>query len=694
MDQALRDKIERVFPGYVVDKRDALQPGLSGMPRFVAEFLIAKARAAKPDRSLAEVREKIERYAVDADRRSAFVSRLMREGEARLIALLEVEPRPERNAHVGHIAQLELGDLAVDDALVASCPELLHGGAWGSCLLGYDPNAPRSPVAVKHFDPYQLTQPDMEAFRAGRKEFTFDEWLDLLITSAGYNPAAFPTLRHKLLVLCRLVPLAQKNVHLLELGPRGTGKSYLLRNLSSRVHLLAGARATPAALLYDLRRRELGIIGRKKALVFDEVGATAFPDLSLVAALKDYMEAGIISRGGRALTGDCSFVFAGNIDLDAEGRRPHPRYCHYLEVLPKPLCDPALADRIHGILPGWELPKISDQVLADGVGFLSDYFGEVLATLRGELLFDDFVATRLQLTDAVQRDQVAIRRITTGLAKMLFPDGRIVPGELDEAARVAVELRQRVHEQLVRMAEGEFRPKAISFPGMRPLEAADLEARAALTPRDVAANQEARVGAITILTVGDRGGGDVGFVECAHVEGGGLGVTGLRGKVLEQSVQAAYDALLHLGPGIGLDPERLRARRMAVHLVDIAETKDGPSAGLAFALAMLSAATGRPVVPGLACTGELSLHGQVGAIGGLPEKLAAALRHGRRLVLIPAENAAELTRVPEVACRLDVRAVHTLAEAVALALGVAEGAGAAAEAEPAAPVGVTVAPAA
>lgn len=185
--------------------------------------------------------------------------------------------------------------------------------------------------------------------------------------------------------------------------------------------------------------------------------------------------------------------------------------------------------------------------------------------------------------------------------------------------------------------------------------------------QDVEANQRELVGKITILLVPNRGGGDVGFVECAHVGGTRFSVTGLRGAVLEQSVRAAYDALLNLGGQLGLTPDVLRSRKMSVHLVNIAEPKDGPSAGLAFALAMLSAATRRPIRRALAVTGELSIHGNVNPVGGIAEKLHAAEQHGRKMVIIPAANAQELARLQAMTARLDVRPVQTLAEAVTLA---------------------------
>lgn len=668
MDSSLRQKIERIFGTLAVDKRQALQAGFELMPRFVTEYLLATARGRNANLSIEEVRDRIRRFSVDADRKGEFISRLMRESQAKLIALLDVEPRPERNEHVARIAQLDNHELKIGGLIVEKFPELLYGGLWGTIVLRYDVQGPKPTIHVEEFTPYQLTQPDIDIFRKARSEFDMHEWLDLLVTSAGYNPEAFPTTRLKLLLLSRLIPLVQPNVNLIEMGPRGTGKSYLLRNLSARVFLLAGARATPAMLLYDLNRKRTGIVGTKKVVVFDEISATAFPDKSLVAALKDYMESGNISRAGRPLVADCSFLFTGNIELDADGRTPHRSYAHLFEVLPKELCDTAIADRIHGFIPGWELPKISDDALADGMGLVSDYFGEVLSGLRMDVRFLDHLKQSVQLEKAHIRDQTAIQRVASGLLKMLYPDGKIEDAGQKEALQVAVELRQRVHEQLVKMAPAEYRPKVISFPAMQPHEAADISRGRGLEEQDVEANQRELIGKLTILLVSHRGGGDVGFVECAHVKGSGNQLTGLRGEVLGQSVKASYDALLHLGSSLGMRPEHLRSKKMSVHLVNMAEPKDGPSAGLAFALAMLSAATGRRVIKALAVTGELSIHGNVNAVGGIAEKLSAALHHGRKLVIIPAANATELGRLPDLVAQLDVRPVQTLAQAVEIAL--------------------------
>jgi ATP-dependent Lon protease len=670
MELELRNKIERVFDRLVVDKREALKAGFELMPRFVTEFLLAQARAASAEMSVDEVRKRIARYTVDADRKNAFVHELMMKGEAVLIALLDVEPHLARREHIGHIAQLDGQEVLVPDNLVERYKELLYGGLWGSAKLVMNRTDARTRVTVADFTPYQLTQPDMDAFRQARAEFSLDEWVDLLLTSAGYRPEAFPTFRSKLLILTRLTPLTQPNLNLVELGPRGTGKSYLLRNLSARTYLLAGARATPASLLYDLNRKRLGIIGTKKVVIFDEVTHTSFPDRALVAALKDFMESGNIARGGRSFMADTSLVFTGNIELDGEGRLPSRQYAHLFEALPDALCDMAIADRVHGFIPGWEIPKISDHVLADGIGLLSDYFGEVLGELRRDQTFLDFLQRNKKLVNATLRDQTAVMRTAAGLLRMIYPDGNIGNEGLTHVLQVATELRQRVHRQLERMSPGEFKPKTLHFEGVAMHSAPDLGTHNEIEEQDVLANATEQVGKITILLVGGKGGGGVGFVECVHNQGmEGLPlVTGLHGPALRHSVHAAYQALLHVSDELGVTAAHLRAKRFGVHLVNISEPKEGPSAGLAIALAMLSAATKRPVQRRVAVTGELSVHGNVNAVGGIAEKLSAAARHGRQLVVIPAENASELGRLTEIASSLDIHPVRSLKEAVDLVL--------------------------
>lgn len=672
MSSELYLRASQIFGSLVVNKKEALLGGLERIPRFVTEFLIASAREKRSDVNIAEVRERIQKFSIDADRKNEFISRLMRDGQATLITLLEVEPVPDRNEHVARIAQLDGHVLAVRDSLIDENRELLYGGMWGSVGLRYDTAGPKPVMVVETFKPYQLARPDIDAFRKGRARFSFDEWVDLMVTSAGYSPAAFPTLRNRLLLLSRLTPLAENNVNLVELGPRNTGKSYLLRNLSARVYLSSGARATPAAFFYDLNKKRLGLIGVKKVVTFDEISATSMPDPSFAAALLDYMESGGISRGGRQMTSDCSLVFTGNIEMASDGKFPRADYPHMFSVFPAELRKSAIVDRIHAFIPGWEFPKVSDRLLSDDVGFLSDYFGEVLTELRRDPSFVDIVHSRLATLKAdggevTIRDRKAVERIMTGLTRILFPDGRIDDAGFSAMLDVALELRSRVHRQLTKMSPGEFKERALRN-GEAPAPRLPEAKEDSVDELDRQVNSEPTLGMLTMLYVYDTGGGDRGFVQCSHVAGSGLNVTGMRGTVLDQSIRAAYDTLLNLGSALGLPAKQLLSRKMSVHLVNIAENRDGPSAGLAFALAMFSAATGRPVRAGLAVTGELAIHGHVIEVGGIAEKLHSALAHGRRMVIVPEANRGDLTSIPEIGAKMEVRPVRTFAEAVQLAL--------------------------
>jgi ATP-dependent Lon protease len=408
-------------------------------------------------------------------------------------------------------------------------------------------------------------------------------------------------------------------------------------------------------------------------VVFDEIAATTFPDRETVATLKDYMESGQFSRGRKVVASDASLVLTGN--LEVSGDQPSEQYAHLFQDLPAPLVDAAFLDRIHGYLPGWEIPKVSEASLAQGVGFVTDYFGEVLKSLR-----EDDVARALDPVDpgasATIRDARGARRIASGMLKLLFPDGSHSEEDVKRCMRFGIELRQRVHNQLTQIAPGEFARKVLAFPGMEPHEARDLVESRKVQERDVRANREPVVGQVTGLVVLQTGGittgGDVFFTEVSLLRGrGGPGfsITGLRGPVLNDSVKTAFQVLQQLGGPWKNVPPRLVDSTVAVHLVNIADPKDGPSAGVAFVTAMVSAALGIPVRPALAMTGEVTLHGFIGQVGGIVHKLKAAVQHQRKLVIIPAQNAGDLRDVPDdILTAVEIRTVSRIEEVLELAL--------------------------
>src|SRR5262249_39545075 len=273
----------------------------------------------------------------------------------------------------------------------------------------------------------------------------------------------------------------------------------LLRNVSPRAFTISGGKTTPANLFVNLSTRAVGILGSRKVVIFDEIAHTSFGDEdATISTLKDYMESGQFSRGAKTFAADASLLFAGN--LDVEGDQPDPRYRHLFEPLPAQLVDSAFLDRVQGYLPGWEVPKITPAALANGVGFVTDYFGEVLAKLR-EDDFQDRIRVMEFAAGMTRRDQVAVQRIASGLIKLLYPNGQLSDEELRELAGLACELRQRVHNQLTEIAPGEFKPRFIGCHGLTEHVAPDLRVSRELLPRDDRLNRDAVVGAVTGLSV-------------------------------------------------------------------------------------------------------------------------------------------------------------------------------------------------
>ena len=671
--QAFDAKLKAHFSDRVVEKGLAREEAFFRLPRYVTEYLIAKY--VRPDTAAQDIerlKTQIRDRLPDLDRRELIKDRLMRDGHYTLIDAVEARVDLKAESRWATVPCLEDRGVRINEALLGANPGLLAGGMWGTLKLWYRPEVdPAHPVEVSAFTPFQVDVTTVDDVIAARKDFTTEEWVRLLLSSAGYEAESFTSDRQRLLILARLLPLVERNLNLIELGPRQTGKTFLLRNTSPHVFVVSGGKATPANLFVNLSTRSVGILGIRKVVVFDEISSTSFQDASAtVSILKDYMESGQFSRGAQTYASEASLFLAGNIDV--EGERPHSRYRHLFEVLPEELIDSAFLDRIHGYLPGWEIPKIARSALSRGLGFVTDYFGEFLLKLRDMEFRTE--AHRLRFNQHLtQRDLVAVERITSGFLKLLYPDGNFTESELAQVASIAVEFRQRVHDQLVVIAPGEFKDKRLAFEGMLPPAAADMRGEPEEIQRYDRLNHEAVIGEVTglsaLLSGANVVGADLIILEAALAPGAGVEVVGGRGKILRESVRAAYQLLVSRGKELGIDAEALQRNRMVVHLLHIAEEREGPSAGAAFVVAMASAATRRPVKPGLAITGEVSLHGKVTAVGAVSQKALAALKAGRTTLIFPKENAAELSALPDAAlARLTLVPVDRVEEVLQAAL--------------------------
>jgi ATP-dependent Lon protease len=667
-------KVRRIFGDRIVDKRLAQQEAFTRLPRFVSEYLIAKyvkpeSAAEDLERIKAQLRERLP----DLDRRELIKDRLVRDGQFLLIDSVEVRVDLKNGQRYASVPSLEVRNARIEAPLLERHPGLLAGGMWGTAKLWYRPEVDEErPIEIAAFTPFQADVTRIDDVIAARRQFSTEEWIRLMLASVGLEAGAFPSERVRLLLLARLVPLVESNVNLVELGPRQTGKTFLLRNTSPQAFVVSGGKATPANLFVNLSTKSVGILGARKVVVFDEIAATSFADAeATVSTLKDYLESGQFSRGAKSYSSDASVVLCGN--LDVEGERPDSRYRHLFEMLPRELMDAAFLDRLHGYLPGWEIPKITRASLAAGPGLVTDYFGEYLLALR-RLEFRGEVHRLTFNQHLTQRDLVAVERVTAGLVKLIHPDGEFTESELAKLATLAVELRQRVHDQLCVLAAGEFRAKTIAFEGMMPQLAADLRGEPEAVQRYDRMNHHALVGEVTGLASIERDGkvigGDLIIVEVAVLPGSpGVELTGGRGRVLRESVRAAYNLAASQAEALGIARQRLEGHKVLVHLLHIAEEREGPSAGLAFVVGIVSALSGRPVKPGFAFTGEVSLRGKVTAVGGVAEKVRAAAGYGRKSVVIPRDNARDLEDVAdEVLDRVEVIPVGGIEEVIEAAL--------------------------
>ena len=666
-------KSRAVLGDKVVIKSLAQQAAFHRLPRYVSEYLIAKyVRPESWQADLDKIKGKIRDLLPDLEHRELLKEKLLSQGEVTLIDAVEARVDLRGGQRWARVPCLGDDRVRVPREVTEAAPGLLLGGLWGTAKLRYEPETDAAaPNELVAFTPFQVGPPDVAAFQAVRARFTTDEWLSLMLQSAGYAAAAFEDRRTRLLLIARMVPLVERNVNVIELGPRQTGKTFLLRNLSPRVFTISGGKTTPANLFVHLGSKQVGILGTRKVIVFDEIAHTSFAqENETISMLKDYMESGQFSRGSLSFAADASLVLAGN--LDVEDGQPHSRYRHLLEPLPAELVDSAFLDRIHGFLPGWEMPKISPASIATGVGFVTDYFGEVLVRLR-ELSFADRVRDVPMHAGPTRRDQTAVERLSSGLIKLVYPDGNLSDEELTELVTFASEMRQRVHHQLTILAPGEFKPRVIGPRAILAHDAPDLlpDRPASVDDR---LNREAIVGAVTGLAVhlddGREVGGSVMVIQVSCFNGTPkVEVTGLHGRTLRDSVRAVYNLIRAHARTLDVTEPRLLSQTVAVHLVEIATPREGPSAGLAFLLGMVSALTGRAVRPGFACTGEVSLHGDVGGVGGVAHKLAAAVRAGRTTVVLPRENERDVAAVdPAVRAKLTIHLVGHASEAIDLAL--------------------------
>lgn len=452
----VQEKLQRYYGAVVVDKRLVAQEAPRSVPSYVGEWLVRRFfTGASSSDARHRMAAFIGKHLPMPGQREEVKAQLRRLGQYTLIDEFKVFTDLRANRYTLTIPKLDISDAHIDDDLVDQHERLLTGGVWGAGRLLYEPLADSEATAMRirmdRFEPIQMSSFDFELFADRRREFTVEEWREVLLHSQGLNPEAYPLDSQRRILTARLLPMVQKNLNLFELAPKGTGKTFIYKNLSTYAHVISGGAVTPAALFYNLGMRKMpGLLALSDVVVFDEVQSLQFGYAREAGGiLKDYMESGSYHRGVKKVSADASLVFLGNIEMGDDGEPKHQRW---FDALPFPLNESALIHRIHAFLPGWHLPKINvaDVALTRDHGLAADYLSEVLHRLRGREGHDQYIARRVKVLGTQDiRDEKAVQRVASALFKLLFPHGEATDEELVHyCLDPAVEYRQYVRDQL------------------------------------------------------------------------------------------------------------------------------------------------------------------------------------------------------------------------------------------------------
>ena len=642
-----------VFPGLVV-RKDLLRRMRSafGVPAFVIEFLLGKYCASTDEDVINEglefVRETLASKYVKPDEREVVKSAIKQYTTYEIIDKIDVKLVETHDKYWARLSNLNLDYINIEDSDVRAHDRLLRGGIWAEVSLRYDDSfifrGQNRPFFVDAIRPIQLSNRNVESFIEARRRFTRDQWLDLLMRSMGYEPNhPYYTKRRKFHYMLRLLPFVEKNFNSVELGPRGTGKSFVYQQMSPYCHLVSGGQTTTAQMFVNLSSGQRGLVCLWDVVAFDEAAGIRFTDKSGLNIMKGYMEDGAFSRGRDIITAEGSIVFVGNIDGDIE---TIVRTSNLFYPMPQEM-DTAFYDRIHAYIPGWEFQKTSDAAYTSHFGLVTDYLAEVFRELR-KRSYADYAERDFRFGSHLGgRDQKAVRNIVSGLIKLLHPDGDVSKDEIEEYLAYAMEMRRRVKEQLKKMGGLEYWDTSFSFvdreSGQETFVAlpdsggGTLIAEGGLPPgsvysigTDVADNRLALFLLQTQMNMGS----------------GRLIPLGSLSSKMKEAIKTA-DAYLKANlRNLGVTHD-LKGYDFTIQAINLNQAKEGSETAVAFFVSLVSAILAKPVLDQTVILGEMSIQGLLLKVGSLPERMQLAVESGAKKILIPSENKRDVADIPD-----------------------------------------------
>lgn len=645
LDQ-LDHKAADAFEGYVV-RKDLVRTFSRQfpVPTYVVEFLLGRYCATTDESEIEEGLEIVQRQlssrTVKAGEEELFKARAYKDGNVKLIDMVSVRFSAKDNGYLATLPSLQLNNVRIPDKLVDENERLLTGGFYAEITLEYDSIIAEekggNPFGVFALKPIQLSKRNvLDVLAEARKQFTTEEWVDVLLRSIGLEPAKLDEAA-KAAMLLRMVPFVERNYNMVELGPRGTGKSHLFQQVSPYAHLISGGKATVAKMFVNNANGQRGLVCQYDVVCFDEVSGISFDSKDGVNIMKGYMESGEFSRGKESIRGDGSMVFVGNFDVDVEHQQ---RVGHLFGPLPDEMRDDtAWMDRIHCYLPGWNVPKMSGGLLTDHFGLVSDFLSECLSHFRNQSRVSALQG-RVHFGGALSgRDTNGVNKTVSGLLKLLYPDmnERVSDEDLEWAVRQALEVRRRVKEQQKRIGSAEFRNTHFSYiMGDEGIE--KFVATPELQADNEIGSDPLEPGQIWAIS---EGGTDVddnaGLYRIEVNEGPGSGVKILNNPIppaFRESVRYAEQNLYSRTSQLVGDRDA-RAHEFTIQLRAFDASKKGAKLGVPALVAMCSGMLKKPVRGGLIVIGEINLGGSIEPVLNAVNIIELAVEKGAQAVLLP-----------------------------------------------------------
>jgi len=637
----LDKKVNKIFSGKVV-RKDLVRKIKVGanVPVYVLEYLLGKY-CATDDREAINAGLKIvnntlaDNYVRPDESMKAQV-KVKTKGSHTFIDKVGVRLVASEDKYWATLVNFGYRYVHISDKSIDKYERLLQGGIWAQIDMEYlyeEDSKTKSPFRIRQLKPIQIATFDLDEYIECRKAFSTEEWIDFLIRTIGLEPSEF-TKRKKLLYLSRFIPIIENNFNLIELGPRGTGKSYAFQDVSPYTILLTGP-ATVANLFYNISRNRIGLVGVWDSVAFDEVADLKKMPKEVISSLKTYCESGTFARGREALSGKASIVFFGNINQPVEVL---VQSSHLFAPLPEVIRDDiAFLDRIHFYMPGWEIDKMRNEYLTDHYGFVIDYFAEAMKDLRKQN-FTEYIDSYYEFGSHLNtRDVKAVRKTVSGLLKLIHPDVGFTKEELFEYLQLAIECRRRVKEQLKKLAPYEYSQTSFSVKDKDTLEEIYIGVPEA-GGKGLISSDPLPPGAVYSIAVSEQSKVSIYRIEVNMFPGTGkLKISGSLDKKMKDSFQRAFDYLKSIKAKIGIGGD-FNNYNYGTEAVDLLGTGIYYPLGVALFVALVSALKKQSVIPGIIVLGDMTVQGNIKPAPSLSEPLQVGLDNGARKALVPIEN--------------------------------------------------------